>query len=185
MRCRPGEANEADGDPQRIAVAKACSLVKAEGDREEKGAEKWSVKGLAREVGLTESHFCRIFKKIVGKTVGEFRASIVETRGKTVKEAVATTKSAPAPMIWDNAGSSSTFETLYIPDAVLAHDPLVDFDSDLARDWHEFSGTQPFADNLDMFPGMSGMAWGDFDSPLEDFFPIHQHQQQSMMASNF
>jgi len=34
------------------------------------------VKELAKEVGLTESHFCRIFKKIAGRTVGEYRRSL-------------------------------------------------------------------------------------------------------------
>lgn len=36
---------------------------------------KWSVKRLATEVGVTESHFCRVFKKVMGMTVGEYRSS--------------------------------------------------------------------------------------------------------------
>ena len=167
MRCRPCEINEAEGDPQRIAVTKARELLKVEGNRIEKGGEKWSVKDLAKEVGLTESHFCRIFKKITGKTVGEYRVSISEPREKTAKKATVSDNSAPAPVVWENAGPSSAFETPYIPDAVLADDALVDFDYDLAWDWHEFSGTQHLASTLDMFPGMNGMGWGDFTSPPE------------------
>lgn len=68
-RCRPN-LRENEGDPQILAVDKACELIV----REEIGAVKWSVKGLAKEVGLTESHFCRVFKKIMGMTIGEYRA---------------------------------------------------------------------------------------------------------------
>lgn len=73
-RCRP-ELKQADGDPQKIAVEKACALLEKEQD-----GEKWAVKALAKEIGLTESHFCRVFKKVKGLTVGEFRQSLVERR---------------------------------------------------------------------------------------------------------
>ncbi|KAN0102927.1 hypothetical protein V8E51_011240 [Hyaloscypha variabilis] len=74
-RCRP-ELRDEDSDPQKIAVEKACDLVR----KEQRGgkAGKWTVKALATEVGLTESHFCRIFKKVMGMTVGEYRASILQ-----------------------------------------------------------------------------------------------------------
>ncbi|TVY73149.1 Bifunctional transcriptional activator/DNA repair enzyme Ada [Lachnellula suecica] len=70
-RCRP-ELAQVAADPQRVFVDKACELIGMEGG----GGEKWSVKGLAKEVGLTESHFCRVFKKVLGITVGEYRARI-------------------------------------------------------------------------------------------------------------
>ncbi|CAG8959503.1 hypothetical protein HYFRA_00001402 [Hymenoscyphus fraxineus] len=69
-RCRP-ELKEIDGDPQKVFVDRACELIRNEGD-----GEKWGVKGLAKEVGLTESHFCRVFKKVAGLTVGEYRSSL-------------------------------------------------------------------------------------------------------------
>lgn len=37
---------------------------------------KWTVKALGAEVGMTESHFCRVFRKVMGMTVGEYRASL-------------------------------------------------------------------------------------------------------------
>ncbi|KAL5319335.1 hypothetical protein ACEPPN_012386 [Leptodophora sp. 'Broadleaf-Isolate-01'] len=67
-RCRPN-LGETEGDPQITAVEKACELITNEGSR----GVKWSVKGLAKEVGLTESHFCRVFKKVMGMTIGEYR----------------------------------------------------------------------------------------------------------------
>lgn len=72
-RCRP-ELNEAEGDPQKVFADRACELLR----NEEEDGKKWSVKGLAKEVGLTESHFCRVFKKVVGLTVGEYRNSIAK-----------------------------------------------------------------------------------------------------------
>ena len=86
-RCRP-ELKDGEGDPQKIAVEKACCLVR----EEQRGGEdgKWSVKALATEVGLTESHFCRIFKKIMGMTVGEYRASIVPRPTEGLVEGLAT-----------------------------------------------------------------------------------------------
>ena len=34
------------------------------------------MKALAKSVGLTESHFCRVFKKVEGLTVGEYRGLV-------------------------------------------------------------------------------------------------------------
>ncbi|KAG4440566.1 hypothetical protein IFR05_003933 [Cadophora sp. M221] len=70
-RCRPN-LGENEGDPQILAVEKACELIMNEGS----GGVKWSVKGLAKEVGLTESHFCRVFKKVMGMTIGEYRMTV-------------------------------------------------------------------------------------------------------------
>ncbi|KAL2067673.1 hypothetical protein VTL71DRAFT_15769 [Oculimacula yallundae] len=70
-RCRPNP-RENEGDPQILAVEKACALIREEGMK----GVKCSVKSLAKEVGLTESHFCRVFKKIKGMTVGEYRMNV-------------------------------------------------------------------------------------------------------------
>ncbi|CCD55948.1 hypothetical protein BofuT4_uP150800.1 [Botrytis cinerea T4] len=32
---------------------------------------------MAKEVGLTESHFCRVFKRETGGTLGEYRAKLI------------------------------------------------------------------------------------------------------------
>jgi methylphosphotriester-DNA--protein-cysteine methyltransferase len=70
-RCRP-EISEGEGDPQKIAIAKTCTAIKEEAE----GRQKKTIKELAKDVGFTESHFCRIFKKGIGMTVSEYRMSI-------------------------------------------------------------------------------------------------------------
>lgn len=67
LRCRPSAS--AKDDQQAAAVGKACALVDSE-----RNGQIWSVKDLGKEVGLTESHFCRTFKRIMGCTVGQYRA---------------------------------------------------------------------------------------------------------------
>jgi len=70
-RCRPNYQGD-EADSQKLAVKKACEIIQ----KEPIGEKRRSVKELAKEVGLTESHFCRIFKKIAGRTVGEYRRSL-------------------------------------------------------------------------------------------------------------
>lgn len=78
MRCRPALGEE-DVHPQKIAVAKSCAMI----DREMQSGAKNGVKELAKEAGFTESHFCRVFKKVMGMTVGEYRASVSGTKNAT------------------------------------------------------------------------------------------------------
>lgn len=150
MRCRPGEANESEGDPQRLAVAKVCGLIQ----KERKDGEKWSVKSLAKEAGLTESHFCRIFKKIMGLTVGEYRASIVGKEEVVVRKVGVPNKSAPVFM--ENGAAVASLEFPYIPGTVEAQDSVTDFDSELARNWCDFSGVTDLPGTLEMYPGIHG-----------------------------
>jgi len=70
-------ATDSEKDRQVKAVEKACSLIGEEGERKK---EKWSVRALGMEVGLTESHFCRVFKKVMGMTVGEYRSRLLISR---------------------------------------------------------------------------------------------------------
>lgn len=74
LRCRPAHSTD-ESDTQKIAMKKACAMLDAE---ERGGGEKWGSKALAKEVGLTESHFCRVFKKVTGYTVGEYRKRLRE-----------------------------------------------------------------------------------------------------------
>jgi len=67
LRCCPSASTR--DDPQKAAIKKACALVESE-----RNGQIWSVKDLGKEVGLTESHFCRTFKKVMGCTVGDYRA---------------------------------------------------------------------------------------------------------------
>ncbi|KAK6595500.1 DNA repair and transcription factor ada [Botrytis cinerea] len=41
------------------------------------GDQKWTTKRMAKEVGLTESHFCRVFKRETGGTLGEYRTRLI------------------------------------------------------------------------------------------------------------
>ena len=148
MRCRPGELSESEGDPQRLAVAKACGLIQ----KERKDGEKWSVKGLAKEVGLTESHFCRVFKKVMGLTVGEYRASIIGKEEVVSRNVIVPNKSAPVFM--ESGAAVASLEFPYIPATVKAQDSLMDFDSELARNWCDFSGVTDLSGILEMYPGI-------------------------------
>lgn len=155
MRCRPGELDEGAGDPQKIAVSKACGLIRDEDNG--KGGTKWSVKGLAKEVGLTESHFCRVFKKIMGVTVGEYRAQVIEGRERRGKEAV---PSKPLPAV---EVAASPFEVQYSMSGVQNDDSFIEFDSELARDWQDFSGTSDLTGTVDTYLGLYTVYTTSFD----------------------
>lgn len=144
-RCRP-EVKHGDGDPQKIAVEKACDLVRKEQIGNEDG--KWTVKGLATKVGLTESHFCRIFKKVTGMTVGEYRASILPGPPKHSAEIVST----DGQHIYDlGQYSQEPLPTPSLPDTYGTETPLSLADlncSDLEEDWHCFIEMPPTMDIL-------------------------------------
>lgn len=74
-RCHP-QVIENDGDPQRVAIGKACKLLKEDFHTD----ARTSVKALAAKVGLTECHFCRVFKKIMGVTVGEYKRQLASVQ---------------------------------------------------------------------------------------------------------
>lgn len=63
------------------AVERARGLLDAELEEGEE-ARKWSVKALGKEVGLSESYFCRAFRKGVGCTIGEYRARVQAQRAE-------------------------------------------------------------------------------------------------------
>jgi methylphosphotriester-DNA--protein-cysteine methyltransferase len=148
MRCRPGSLNESADDPQKAAVAKACALVKREGNGK---FEKWSVKILAKEVGLTESHFCRVFKKTMGMTVGEYRASLEENEETRVVMPMKLESMAPILELHENVTS-----ILLAPNMMNQEDQnsLDNHDSNLARDWLDFSGPATSFGDVDMFSGL-------------------------------
>ncbi|RFU26698.1 hypothetical protein B7463_g9647, partial [Scytalidium lignicola] len=86
-RCRPDLKSEEV--PQRKAIEKACQLIRGE-EKQGNETKKWTVKALAKEVGLTESHFCRSFKRVMGCTIGEYRTKIIsavnEERGIGIED---------------------------------------------------------------------------------------------------
>jgi hypothetical protein len=138
-RCRP-ELRDGEGNPQKIAVEKACGLIRKEQPGDEDG--KWSVKALATEVGLTESHFCRIFKKVMGMTVGEYRAfiSLGNTQTSSEMAFMDLDKAHEANVDQDSGGP---FPTPNLPLDFEAENwfPLTDSAfPESEQDWHRFSG---------------------------------------------
>lgn len=112
-RCCPDKDIE---DAQTTMVRRVCELIKKEAE----SGEKWSVKALSREVGLTESHFCRMFKRTMGKTVGKYRQDIATERMEAVPWAIEAPASSEAisPDILScessgNLGSCSSSATNY------------------------------------------------------------------------
>ncbi len=114
--------NDAEKDPQIIAVQKACKVIDQEVE------EKWNVKELAMKVGLTESHFCRVFKKVMGITVGEYRSQVRSVPGRKL------------------AKEFATFPAIVVqPDVSIAEPGYYSFPSDLGsseltQEWLDFSG---------------------------------------------
>jgi methylphosphotriester-DNA--protein-cysteine methyltransferase len=137
-RCRPS-LKTCDGDPQVLMAEKACNLI-----RKERGdSEKWAVKSLAKEVGLTESHFCRVFKKVTGMTVGEYRNHIQEKPVGNFPAPLSTecgmedqSHSALSSFGQDNLGYGSNYDDI-VGSSVLTN-PL---SSKLAQDWNIFTGS--------------------------------------------
>ncbi|KAE8444086.1 hypothetical protein EG329_000868 [Mollisiaceae sp. DMI_Dod_QoI] len=97
-----------DGDPQKLAVAKACELLKKDGEN----GVKLPIKALAAKVGLTECHFCRIFKKVMGITVGEYKKQLENQRTSPSRDVLTIT--AP-PALQDSTPSASS-DYLVTPD---------------------------------------------------------------------
>ncbi|KAG0648419.1 O6-methylguanine-DNA alkyltransferase [Hyphodiscus hymeniophilus] len=159
MRCRPGEQDESSGDPQKLAVGKACSLIRDEVKGE---GTKWSVKNLAKEVGLTESHFCRVFKKIMGVTIGEYRAQISEERILGCSWQLSSKAQVEIPT------AASVFEFQYSE----TRQESDSFDSELARNWADFSGAYDMTGTIDMFPDLLHSDLMSFDSSPEMFSEI-------------
>lgn len=139
-RSRP-EIENGEGDPQKIAVEKACEMVRKEQDGTD--SRKWSVKALASEVGLTESHFCRVFRKLMGITVGEYRAFVSSRISKGLAEAFEMDQQHRLNVTHESRESISTTNTLatYGCESSLS---LAEFDcTELEEDWHHFAGMRP------------------------------------------
>lgn len=165
MRCKPGILKGEEGDPQKVAVERAKEMLRAE-----VGGGKWSVKALAKVVGLTESHFCRVFKKMEGMTVGEFRVELQ----KGDKDGSVT-----APRRDINMDSSaSAVEGVVLPHVVEEAKQSHFETSELAQDWIEFSGAVDpcidFGDLVDM----------DFDLDLGDMEGLTQEMVEEVSSAS-
>ncbi|KAH7310006.1 putative DNA repair and transcription factor Ada [Rhexocercosporidium sp. MPI-PUGE-AT-0058] len=135
-RCRPN-LKENEGDPQFLAVEKACDLIMKEGS----GGVKWSVKSLAKEVGLTESHFCRVFKKVMGMTIGEYRIK-VKIRGGDPR---------------DQGSNNNDGLELELQHSIVLFNEQSTRDlcpPELVQDWHNFSGLHTPEDYIPDTPAL-------------------------------
>jgi methylphosphotriester-DNA--protein-cysteine methyltransferase len=172
-RCHPDSKTTQD-DPQKIAVAKACELIKKEAE----GGGKWNVKALATEVGLTESHFCRVFKKVAGITVGEYRTSLL-LKGGSLKGG-----SNESPKTSVGEGASQNFAFL-IPtlDPIWESSEYEDLSSSLNAGSSRF-----LQDSGSIFDTTVGLSTWDFnlanDSDLEFGVPMQgQMPSRSQLSS--
>jgi methylphosphotriester-DNA--protein-cysteine methyltransferase len=122
-RCRPAARHDA----QQVAVARACELIESEAT----GGVRKGVRTLAKEVGFTESYFCRVFKRGMGMTVGEYRVKLSGTRtpGANIvgDEALADKQ---------GGGPSPEFDFNAVP-VVEQADPLTDCEFELDVGWDD------------------------------------------------
>ncbi|KAH8600937.1 hypothetical protein B0O99DRAFT_609892 [Bisporella sp. PMI_857] len=144
LRCKP--SSDAQPDPQRIAVEKACVLLKGE-EEGQAGTQKWSVKGLAKEVGLTEAHFCRVFKRVSGVTVGEYRRRGYDAR---ILHGVDDE---------DSERENSVAESLVRGDSAVGLDDY-DKDADWMQEWLDLEAT-PDSDDFYVLGDMDLRAFRD------------------------
>ena len=67
QRCKPDDM--AFFGQREELVVKVLELLQT---RQSDATMTWSIKGLAEKVGVTPSYLCRVFKKTMGTTVGEY-----------------------------------------------------------------------------------------------------------------
>lgn len=173
MRCRPSLGEE-DVDPQKVAIAKSCAII----DKETQGGAKNGVRELAKEVGFTESHFCRVFKKITRMTVREYRAN-VSTRKKDVadvavapggKDSVADLQNLDprisGPLEFD-------FNAFSFPDRL----DEAQFEFNLESGWYDFNGTP------DIYPPSRIVAEVPYSGIFDDRYSHSNTEVSSMDAT--
>lgn len=158
-RCLPDlslEEYAAEGRKAKVVVEKVSNLL---GDElvAGKGAKKWTVRMLAAEVGLTESYFCRLFKKEVGCTVGAFRGKLASLQQQLEKEDEHSTH--PGPV----ANTKSIPETF---DATMAQWP--------------FDTTEAYFNTADILLGTILQPGEDFSQDLS-----YQDSYANMSGPNF
>jgi AraC family transcriptional regulator of adaptative response/methylated-DNA-[protein]-cysteine methyltransferase len=98
-RCRPHQAHS--NQHHEAAVAKACRLI-------ESAVDLPDLESLARSVGLSPSHFHRVFKALTGLTPKAYATAL---RTKRVRHGLANGKSVTAAVYSAGFQSSSRFYT--------------------------------------------------------------------------
>ncbi|KAG4028107.1 hypothetical protein MFRU_024g00770 [Monilinia fructicola] len=121
-------------------VDKAMKLIEIE---MEDGVKKWTVKKMAKEVGFTESHFCRVFKKETGMTMGEYRMKAVDGQLGKVPGSNATPRVGDVSLgsedfiSWDVSWDNTNHRN--IPDTSLS---LLDLHSSIFSDSNAYDGME-------------------------------------------
>lgn len=124
-RCRPAARHDA----QQVAVAKACELIESEAT----GGIRRGVRTLAKEVGFTESYFCRVFKRGMGMTVGEYRVKLSGSRTTTT---AARTDGGEGLAEGQGGDPTPEFDFNAVP-VVEPADPLTDCEFELDVGWED------------------------------------------------
>jgi methylphosphotriester-DNA--protein-cysteine methyltransferase len=81
QRCKPDDLAFL-GQREEI-VLKALELLRS---RQSDATMTWSIKDLARKTGVTPSYLCRVFKKTMGTTVGEYMKQFEMETSKATTE---------------------------------------------------------------------------------------------------
>lgn len=139
-------------------MAKACELIRQESE----SGDKLSVKSLAKEVGLTESHFCRVFKKVMGMTIGEYRSlvhpKLLEVLSKKDMAPSIASHNATTLSPDDVSGSINTEDW----EPSFAQYPL-----DLDQNWSSSTTCAPWSPNF-FSSQLFGLDHLDLEMPLDD-----------------
>lgn len=100
-RCRPqrGRNEDAEGGGRRATIVRACETL-------ESSAGTPSLAAVAREAGLSASHFHRVFKEAVGLTPKEYAAA---RRGERLRQELARGKSITGAAHAAGFGSAARF----------------------------------------------------------------------------
>jgi AraC-like DNA-binding protein len=149
-----------ESDPQKIAVKTACELL--ENENPASADDKWSVKALAKQVGLTESHFCRVFKKVRGMTIGEYRMQVQKSN------------SAGTALESRNDLNDLLPELELAPHIIEDCSPSLGLDTvlDFAGGWHEFDAAAYWETSFQEFGGMNLV---DIDLSITPYEHVSEH----------
>jgi len=84
QRCKPDDV-AFYGQREEVVVS-AIEILRT---KQNDATMKWSLKELAKQVGVTPSYLCRVFKKTMGSTIGEYmRQFEVQTDAATTGEVI-------------------------------------------------------------------------------------------------
>lgn len=150
-------------------------MVKALIEKEGEG-DKWSVKALAKEVGLTESHFCRVFKKVEGRTVGEYRGWVC---GRGLKQLARNDRQLTDTIIFTNKKPDTP--NLQIARTTPTSPGSTGLGRELGQDWQDLIETSHPSLCFEMTPNihLSNVDFGNLGSLTPE--PLSDHSTPSSL----